>query len=63
MLEFDPSVSPTRSIFWKREPISHISMIKNKIFEQCHYPVEVSVNPKDPSAVKGSYIRNWDDTE
>ena len=56
MLEFDLSVPPTRSIFWKPELISHISMIKNKIFEQCHDPVEVSVNRKDPSAVKGNYI-------
>ena len=63
MLEFDPSVPPTRSIFWKREPISNTSMIKNKIFEQCHDPIEVSVNPKDPSAAKGSYMRNRDNTE
>ena len=63
MLEFDLSVPPTRSIFWKHEPISHISMIKNKIFEQCYHPVEVFVNPKDPSAVQGSYMRNRDNTE
>ena len=63
MLEFDLSVPLTRRIFWKYEPISHISMIKNKIFKQCHHPVEVSVNAKDPSAAKGSYMRNRDNTE
>ena len=63
MLGFDPSVPTMRRGFWKHEPISHISMIKNKIFEQCHDPVEVSVNPKDPSVVKGSYMRNRDNTQ
>ena len=63
MLEFDLSVPTMRRIFWKHDPISHISMIKNKIFEQCHDPVEVSVNPKDPSAVKGSYMGNRDNTD
>ena len=63
MLGFDPSVPSMRRGFWKHELISHISMIKNKIFEQCFDPVEVSVNSKDPSAVKGSYMGNRDNTE
>ena len=63
MMEFDLSVPTMRRGFWKYELISHISMIKNKIFEQCHDPVEVSVNLKDPSAVKGSYMRNRNNTE
>ena len=63
MLEFDPTVPTMRRIFWKHEPISHIIMIKNKIFEQCLDPVEVSVNPKDPSTVKGNYIGNLDNIE
>ena len=63
MLEFDPTVPTMRRIFWKYESISHCSMIKNKIFEQCHHPVEVSVNPKDPSAVKGNCIGNLGNIE
>ena len=63
MLEFDPSVPRTRSTFWKHKPISHISMIKNKIFEQCHDPVEASMDPRDSLAVKGNYIGNQDNTE
>ena len=63
MLEFDCSMPTMRRGFWKHELISHISMIKNTIFEQCFDPVEASVNPKDSSAVKGSYMRNQDNTE
>ena len=58
MLRFDPSMPPTRRGFRKYELISHISMIKNKIFEQCHDPVEASTDLRDSSAVKGNYIGN-----
>ena len=63
MLEFDLTVQTMRRIFWKSEPISHIIMTKNKIFEQYLDPVEVSVNPKDPSAIKGNYIGNLSSIE
>ena len=63
MLELDPSVPTMRRGFWKHEPISHISMVKNKIYEQYHHPVEDSVNPRDSLTVKGNYIRNRDNTE
>ena len=63
MLEFDLSVPTMRRIFWKYEPISHIIMIKNKIFEQCFDPVEASMDPRDSLAVKGNYIGNRDNIE